>query len=169
MRSNTVVHFKYFVVLMLTQILIVNNISLYGGGVAPVYIMLIMMLESSRKGSSVLLLAALSGFIIDLTQGTGGLHMAAATIIAFIRPVSLNLLKRIDKSEEGSITSYRTHGFLWVLFYTLITVTFYISTVSIIDHFSSEISFGMVATVIINSIITTLFILVAYTGFSKAK
>jgi rod shape-determining protein MreD len=75
-----------------------------------------LMLRYSREGQ--LLLAFALGASLDLLEGTGGVHAAATTFIAFIAPLLLRFFStgRQDSGEELSIYSISLDRRLLLLF-----------------------------------------------------
>jgi rod shape-determining protein MreD len=77
--------------------------------------MFILFLPVNFSKSLVLFLSALMGFCIDLFSGELGLHMAACTLTAYVRPY---LLKRISTSDELEIPPINKIHFGQYLIYT---------------------------------------------------
>ena len=79
-----------FVVLVLLQIFLIDNIYL-GIYFHPfIYTAFIIILPLDLKHIWVMLLATLMGFTIDLLTGSGGLNVIAATAVGFLRPALLS-------------------------------------------------------------------------------
>lgn len=79
-----------FVVLVILQIFLVDNISLGLYFHPLIYVAFIIMLPLDMKHIWVMLLSALTGLTIDMLTGMGGLNVIAATAVGFVRPMLLN-------------------------------------------------------------------------------
>ena len=111
-----------FAVLLLLQVFVFNAIYLGVYINMMIYLVFILFLPTNLSRLSVLLLSALMGFSVDLlSAGDLGLHMAACTIIGFLRPV---LLKKVSNNEiqadipkiKGNFVQYAAYtGILIVL------------------------------------------------------
>ena len=78
-----------FIILIVAQLLIFNNIE-FSGYVNPyVYILFIILLPFETPKVLLLVLAFLMGLIIDLFLGTPGVHTSATVLMAFFRPFIL--------------------------------------------------------------------------------
>ena len=78
--------------LVMLQVLLFNNIEL-GGLINPYfYIYLVLIMPLSLNLSVQLLLAFVAGLIVDIFSNTWGMHAAATTLVAFVRPYLLKLL-----------------------------------------------------------------------------
>lgn len=79
-----------FIVLVVLQIFLVDNISLGLYFHPLIYVAFIIMLPLDMKHIWVMLLATALGLTIDLLTGMGGLNVVAATAVGFMRPMLLN-------------------------------------------------------------------------------
>lgn len=74
-----------FVLLMLVQLLVLNNVYL-GGYVMPMlYVLFILMLPTSMKRLPMLLTAFGTGLLVDIMAGALGFHALACTLVAMMR------------------------------------------------------------------------------------
>ena len=75
-----------FVLLVLLQVFLFNNINL-GGYINPyVYIFFILLYPSTGNQSLLIFLGFLLGLSIDIFEDSGGVHAAATAFVAYIRP-----------------------------------------------------------------------------------
>jgi len=118
-----------FVVVIILQILLFNNIQ-FSGYINPYfYIFFILLLPIKTPAWLSLLSAFALGFIIDIFSQSPGLHTAASVLIAFIRPFvifSLKTSREINQDQEPNLTNM---GFTWFISYSIILIlihhTFY--------------------------------------------
>lgn len=84
--NNNLLNIFRFVILLTIQILIFNNINLFGY-INPYPYLLFILLYPVNGNRSVLLLSSFAiGLILDLFLNSGGVHAAASLILAFVRP-----------------------------------------------------------------------------------
>lgn len=90
MQSNDIfINIVRFITLVFIQVLLLNNINL-GGYINPfIYIYFILLFPLDGNKSLLIFLSFLLGLSVDLFEDSGGVHAAACTFIAYIRPVVL--------------------------------------------------------------------------------
>jgi rod shape-determining protein MreD len=89
-----------FIILWLLQIFICNTMYLGIYLNIQIYLIFILFLPANSPKLLVLFLSALMGFCVDLMSGDLGLHMAACTLIGYLRPY---ILKKISTSDQIEI------------------------------------------------------------------
>lgn len=97
---NSTKYLIHVVCLFIIQLAILDNIQLNSYIYINIYILAILILPYTMKKTSVLLLAFLFGFIIDLANNTMGIHTAATTFIAYLRPKLLQLTSNRDQIDD---------------------------------------------------------------------
>jgi len=116
-----------FIVVVLFQILVMDNVMINGYLVPYVYLLFILLMPFETPRWVILLSGFLLGLGIDIFEQTPGMHTAATVLVAFIRPYLLNLLSPRDGYEPDTFPRIHYYGFLWFVKYALIIV--------IIHHF----------------------------------
>lgn len=92
-----------FVLLVILQEFVFDNINL-GGVVNPyIYIMFIILLPLDTAGWMLLMLGFGAGATVDFMSGTAGLQTIASTWLAFVRPTVAGLLLGKDLVYDGGI------------------------------------------------------------------
>lgn len=125
MNNSVFLHAFRFIILVILQVLLFNNIN-FSGNINPyIYIIFIALFPVKNNRSIIIILSFLLGLSIDIFSDTGGIHAAACVVIAYIRPVLL-------KFSFGMIYEHQTIKFNTVEFGEKIT---YISLLTIIHHF----------------------------------
>lgn len=110
------------VVLVLLQVLILNNIQ-FSGYVNPyLYILFILLLPFETPRYLLLFMGFFLGLSIDIFSNTPGIHASATTFLAFLRPLTIDLISSRDSIEVSSSPRLNQMGFGWFLRYTLILV-----------------------------------------------
>lgn len=99
---NTVRLLIYFVVLVLVQVLILNNIYFLRLATPFLYLYFIIKLPVGYSPSRVVLLSFLIGLVIDTFSNTPGMHAAACTLAGFSRHLLLKMHRGDDLPETTS-------------------------------------------------------------------
>lgn len=147
-----------FVMLILFQLIIFNNIE-FSGYVNPfVYVMFILILPVAIPSWILLILGFLTGFVIDIFSGTMGVHTFATVLAGYVRPWVLSLNVTTEAGEgEMSPSSYRS-GLRWFLVYTVTVVLVHHLALFFIEIFSFRYFFHTLLRVLLSTAVTTFFI-----------
>lgn len=118
MINNLLRGFFYFVVLVLIQVLILNNIHFLRIATPFLYLYFILKLPVGTSRTNVVFFSFLIGLVIDIFSNTPGMHAAACTLAGFIRDPLIRLFIGKDL-PEGIYPSYKTFGYGGFFRYTL--------------------------------------------------
>lgn len=138
--SKTIIrYFFLFIIMILAQVIIFNNLCLFNVAIPIVFIYFIIKLPITLSANWVLTLSFIIGFCIDIFSDTHGMHSLACSIIAMMRRNILRLyFQREDDltNPEPSIHSlgigvYTKYVFTIVLLYN--TLIFLIESFSIFN------------------------------------
>lgn len=110
MINNILRGFFYFVVFVLVQILILNNIHFLRIATPFLYLYFILKLPVGTSQAKVVFFSFLIGLVIDVFSNTPGMHAAACTLAGFIREPLIRFFMGKDL-PEGIYPSYRTFGY----------------------------------------------------------
>jgi len=91
MNNSILINSVRFVVLILVQILIFDNIDFMGYINPYPYMLFILVYPFNANRSLYLIIAFLTGLTIDMFGNSGGIHAAACLVIAYFRPIALRL------------------------------------------------------------------------------
>lgn len=105
MLNELLKHTFRWILLVLLQLTIFNNIQFLGILNPFVYIFIIIMFPLGMPKSVLMLLAFTTGLTIDVFSNTGGLHAASCTSIAFVRPYWVNIT--IPRSNYDELQNIR--------------------------------------------------------------
>jgi len=111
-----------WIILVLAQVLLLNHIQLSGLINPYLYILFILTLPFSTPNYLLLLLGFLLGLNVDIFSNTLGIHAAATTFLAFIRPSVINLISSRDVLELNQAPRVSELGFSWFFRYAVIMV-----------------------------------------------
>jgi hypothetical protein len=158
--NNFIKYSLAFVVLIVVQLLIFNNIE-FSGYVNPyIYVMFILILPVSIPSWLLLVLSFLTGFVIDVFSGTMGVHAFATVMTGFVRPwvLSLNVTAEAAAGPDMSPSS-QTSGLRWFFIYTVTLVFIHHITLFYIELFSLRNFFHTLLRVLLSTAFTTFFII----------
>lgn len=127
-----------FVIILLLQALVFNNIRI-GGYVYPAfYVYFILLLPFETPGWLLLGSAFLMGLGVDFFTNSIGVNAAASVFTAFLRPVVIRMLRSKKEYEPGISPGIRDLGFRWFFFYALILIVMHHAALFFIEVFSID-------------------------------
>lgn len=154
-----------FIVLVILQVLILNNIN-FAGYINPyLYVLFLLLYPFAGNQSLFLFLSFLLGVSIDVFEDSGGINAAACLVAAFVRP---NLLRfsfgisydhqniRLANTPFGSKLSY---VFLMVLIHHFVLFS--------LEMFSLSHILLILKKTLFSSLFTVILILLSLSLFSK--
>ena len=144
-----------FLVVILFQVLVMDNVMINGYMIPYIYILFILLMPFETPRWAQLILGFLLGMGIDLFLNTPGMHTAATVLVAFIRPYLLNLLAPRDGYDTDSFPRIHYYGFLWFLKYTLIIVVIHHLLLFYLEVFQLKDFLTTLSRVILSSILST--------------
>jgi rod shape-determining protein MreD len=148
-----------FILLLLLQVLLFNNIQ-FSGYVNPyIYLMFILLLPFEIPAWLLLIISFFTGLIIDLFSGTPGMHTSATLLAGFVRPFVLRIISPRDGYESGADPSMFVYGFRWFLTYTAIIVFIHHTALFYLEVFRLTDFFRTLARVLLSSLFSVTFIL----------
>lgn len=91
MKNSFLTNSIRFIILLLAQIFVFNNIDFLGYINPYPYVLFILVFPFKANRSLYLFIAFLTGLTLDMFGNSGGIHAAACLFIAYFRPVALRL------------------------------------------------------------------------------
>lgn len=152
-RDSILILFR-FIVLVLLQSLLLNNVN-FSGYINPyVYLLFVFLYPIEFKRTNILLLSFLLGLSIDFFSNSGGINASATLLIAYVR---LPLLKILYKSKDIDYQTFKLNEqtFGQIISYTGILTFIHHLAVYALDYFTLK----EIGTVFSKAIYTTLFTL----------
>ena len=110
-----------FVVLVLAQVLLFNQVHFRGFLTPFIYILFIMLLPVSTPRYLLLIFGVLTGLSVDVFSNSLGMHAAATTFLAFIRPWVIRAISNRDE-DRLEYPGLKQNTFTWFLYYTIFMV-----------------------------------------------
>ncbi|WP_309608056.1 rod shape-determining protein MreD [Flavobacterium sp.] len=86
MNSALIINIIRFVLLLAAQVVIFNNINLFGYINPYPYILFILLYPVNSNKSALLVASFCLGLVVDLFSNSGGIHTAACLTLAYVRP-----------------------------------------------------------------------------------
>ena len=158
-----------FVLLMLIQLLVLDNVYL-GGYVMPMlYVLFILMLPTSLGRVPMLLVAFGTGLVVDIMAGALGFHMLACTVVAMVRIIFADrILTRGENVviETPSVISVTPQYFISYLL--LLMALFYLIFYSI-ELFGFRGFGDVLLATICSTVVTTLLAVLYQYAFLRRK
>ena len=111
-----------FVVLIVVQLLLLNNINLAGLVNPYLFVLFILKLPFSTPRYLLLLSSFLMGVILDIFSNSPGLNASTCLLVAFARPHIVGLVTSKRSFDTGIQPSIKDMGLGWYLAYTTILV-----------------------------------------------
>ena len=167
MITDLLLFITRFILLLAVQVVVLNNIQ-FSGYINPfVYIMFIMMLPVRIPGPLLLIIAFVTGLVVDMFSNTMGMHAAACVLMAFARPTVLRYLAPREGYEADSVPSVRIQGFTWFFIYASILTLIHHFALFFIEVFRFSEFFSTFIRVILSSIATLITIMISQYLFGK--
>ena len=156
---NSILRFGLiFILLVLAQVLLFNNIQ-FSGYVNPyIYVMFILLLPAEIPAALTLCLSFGIGIVIDFYSGSAGMHTFASTLAGFVRPFVLMSILPHDGYNPGAQLSMHNYGFKWFMLYTAIIVLVHHTALFFVEAFRLIDFFRTFLRVILSSVFSLTFI-----------
>lgn len=154
-------YFLNFVVLIMLQVLLLNNIQ-FSGYISPyLYVLFIITLPFSIPRWLLLVLAFITGIIIDIFMNTLGLHASATVFMAFLRPFILSSFSPRDGYEPGTRPVPADYGFGWFFKYSVLMVATHHLFYFFVETFDKELFMPTMLRSLLSTAATVMFIFIA--------
>ncbi len=149
-----------YIVVMLLQVLLFDQLQLLGVCHPYIYILCLMMMPITLPHSADMFIGAAVGLVMDVFCNSLGIHTASCIFLMFIRPYLLGAIVN-DKDRLNEQISLHTLGMDGLMKYTVILVVIHHMMVFLLAAWSwSHIGFVLIETIV--SSIVTVFIIIGY-------
>ena len=149
-----------YVVVRLLQVLLFNQLQLWGACHPYIYILCLLMMPITLPHSVDMIIGAVVGLVMDVFCKSLGIHTAACILLMFIRPYVLGGLVN-DKDRLNEQISSHAIGMEAMIKYVVILVVIHHLTVFLVGAWSwHHIGFAILETIV--SSIVTLTIIIGY-------
>ena len=158
-----------FILLVLVQVLILNNLHLSIYINPYVYILIILILPFETPGWLILTAAFLIGLIMDAFSNTMGIHSATIVLLAFLRQYTLKLIAPRDGYESGKSPHYDEMGMPWFLIYAGILTFIHHFFLFLLEDFSFVKFFPIFFKAILSSVLSLTIMIVLLLASYKPR
>jgi rod shape-determining protein MreD len=151
-----------FALIMAFQIFVLNDAWLKGNTAMMglslfkpyIYVLFILMLPIQLGKNWVLIIASVTGFVMDIYSNTYGLHTSASLLLAFLRSYVLQLLiqnnpKELNQYVTPSLSRLGFKNFVMYVGFLVIAFSFYF-------YLIREFSFPHTVHFLVNTVFTSL-------------
>ncbi|WP_179343901.1 rod shape-determining protein MreD [Winogradskyella ursingii] len=167
MTNATAPNIIRFILLLVVQIAICNNINFFGYINPYIYIIFILLFPINDNNNNnrlfILLLSFLLGILVDMFSDSGGVHAAASVCLAYARPVMLKASfgmlyehqsLKFSNIDTGNLITYVTLG---TVLHHLVLFSLEIFNISGILLIFKKTLFSSIFTIILSVLIIILF------------
>lgn len=146
-----------FILLALVQVFILNRIYLFGYATPMLYIYFILTMSQDVPHNRMMLWAFLLGLVIDAFSNTLGIHAAACTLTAFLRPALVRLFFIRDEGEPFT-PGLHTMGSAFRR-YALLAIFVHHTVVIVLQYFSFDYPLQMGISIASSTLLTMLLVM----------
>lgn len=149
-----------YIVVMLLQVLLLDQLQLWGACHPYLYILCLLMMPITLPHSLSMVIGAAVGLVMDIFCNSLGVHTAACILLMFIRPYLIGAIVN-DKDRLNEQISLRAIGMEALIKYVVIMVLIHHLTVFLLAAWSwAHIGFVLLETLV--SSLITISLIIAY-------
>lgn len=155
--NTTLSNIIRFIVFIFLQVIIFNNINLFGYVNPYPYLLFILLFPVNGNKNTLLISSFLLGLILDMFSNSGGIHAMASVILAYIRPnlfrfafgisYEYQTVRIADKISSERIT------------FVLLSVFIHHFVLFLFEYFRISLFFTIVSRALISTLLTFVFCL----------
>lgn len=165
MIVTSIKRIEWFIMLVLLQVLILNNMHIAGYATPFLYVYLILTFNSAVSRNELMLWAFFLGLSVDMFSNTPGVNAATTVALAFTRPFILRLFSSRDNFEDF-IPSSKTIGISPFVKYVITGVLLQTSVLLLIESFSL-FNLPVLLLKIVSSTLLTVLCIIAIEGIRR--
>jgi len=147
-----------FILLILLQVLILNNVQFFGYLSPYAYILFIIALPLQTPRWFSLLLAMVIGLTIDAFDNTMGMHAFATVFVAFLRNGIIKMFVNIEDTTSAT-PSFHSLGLGAYIKYTIVIVLLHHTLLFFLEAFSLVSFWLIIPKVFVSSFVSTAIVL----------
>lgn len=167
MLNDIVKYTGLFILILLIQILIMDNIG-FSGYINPyIYILFIILLPLETPAWLILIISFFTGLSVDLFEATPGLHTSATLVAGFVRPYIIKFIAPREGYEQNDAPGIALNGFRWFLVYITLIVFIHHLALFYIEVFRFSHFFQTFGRVLLSSFFSIMFIVIIQTLFIR--
>ncbi len=160
MTWNGIKYGIMFMVLVLIQVLILNQVHFSGYINPAIYILFIMLLPISIQRYLLLILAFIIGLTVDIFSDSLGIHSAASVFIAYIRPSVIRIISSREE-DRNDYPGLKQNKLTWFLYYTTLMVFIHHLIIFYLDYFTFSHFFHTLLKVVMSSLFSIFMVILS--------
>lgn len=158
-----------FILLLLIQVVVLNNVQ-FSVFVNPyLYVIFITMLPLRMPKSLVMIIAFVTGIAVGMFTNNVGFHAAACTFAAFCRPGILRLLSPREGYDAETKPDIHDMGFSWFLAYNSLMILAHHFVLFYLEVFRFSEFLQTFLRVILSAVFTLSIFIISQYLFGKTK
>ena len=150
-----------FIVYLLYQVMILQNVVIYHSAFCFLYVLYLILLPVEANPLVLMAFGFLMGFAVDLFYESIGLHAFASVMIMYIRNYWLNSLTPQGGYDSNSVPSVAMNGVQWFLVYAVPLIFLHHSLLFFLEAGGFGMFWYTLWKVLTSTVFTTVVILIA--------
>lgn len=158
-----------FIVLLVVQVLVFDNLG-FGTYIHPyVYVLFVLLLPFDTPKWRLLIDGFLIGMAVDIFNGTPGLNAGATVFMAFMRPFIIGITSRKSDIDGKNAPTVTEMGLQWFAVYALLLILLHNLVLFWLEAFSIKLLGLIIAETLLSAPITLLLIILIIYIFKPIK
>lgn len=155
--------------LLIIQLLIVNNIELSSMINPYIYVAFILSLPVTVKPWQMVIISFITGMLMDAFSSTPGLHMAATTLMGYLRIHYIRATTTKEDLEGRIIPSISQKGIVWFTVYAFSLIFTHHLVLFFLEIYGFSEFFSTLIRALVSALITLLLIITGQLLFYRSK
>lgn len=170
MNRNLTILALTFLVFVPLQILVFEHLALFNTGFCFIYVIFLLLLPIELGYIQAMLVALLVGLLVDIFDGTLGIHAASSVFLMFLRPYWLRAVTPRGGYEVNTLPCIGDYGLTWFSIYAAPLVLMHSLAVFFIEAAGSGLFWLTLSKVALTSVISLVFMVtIQYLFYPKRK
>ena len=158
----------YFIFYLALQIFLMRNMVLFDVSFCFVYIAFILLLPFDTSPVFLLLIGFSTGLLVDVFYDTLGIHAAASSLVAYLRPYVIRFNTPRGGYEQNARLSLQSLGIEWFAPYSLLLIFLHHAVLFFVEASQFNLFFFTLLKVVASTAFTfVVIILMQYLFFSS--
>jgi len=165
MNTNSLTTISSFILLVLIQVLIFNNMYIFGFINPMIYLLFILIYRLDGDQTLFILISFILGFCIDFLSQSGGAHSIATLTVAFIRPLlikyAFGVISEVPSNFYNDTRKVNKYSFL------ALVIGIHHLLYFILVYFSSSATYLILKNALLTSVFSLILIALASRFYKK--
>ena len=157
------------ILLLMVQVFLLKNLAVFGVAFGFLYVLGILTQPISIRPVPLMLISFGIGILVDLFYETIGMHAAAATFLAFLRPYWLKAISPSGGYDEGEEPTLNQMGTRWFISYTFPLFLAYCGVFFLADQWGTGSFFGALNKILFSSLFSMLLAILVHLLFFQRR